>query len=217
MNAIKIAGLIEYPIFYVGLLDMCKNIDEVDYLYNINRTEIRGFLQENTADLLFLCTRESILNEVNNNLKKLLMGLKHPRPVIFIDAEEKNPLQRYYEAGFRSLIVKTIDSLELSHAIKSIYRSGHYVSQELTAGFFNNLLNDKKELEKKDAWSALTAREIDVVQLIHREMSNHEIADRLGISPRTVEVHRANIARKLSVRGSVGIVKYAIQHEIWTI
>ena len=61
------------------------------------------------------------------------------------------------------------------------------------------------------AQSELTPREIEVVRLIWEECSTKEIAARLGISPRTVEAHRWNIAAKLRARSTVGIIKFALK------
>ena len=64
---------------------------------------------------------------------------------------------------------------------------------------------------KAKAQSDLTPREIEVVRLIWEEYSTKEIAARLGISPRTVEAHRWNIAVKLRARSTVGIIKFALK------
>ena len=61
------------------------------------------------------------------------------------------------------------------------------------------------------AQSELTPREIEVVRLIWEECSTKEIAVKLGISPRTVEAHRWNIASKLRARSTVGIIKFALR------
>jgi len=56
----------------------------------------------------------------------------------------------------------------------------------------------------------LTQRELEIVRLIWEELTAKEIATQLHISPRTVEAHRWNIARKLGARSTVGIIKYAL-------
>ena len=60
------------------------------------------------------------------------------------------------------------------------------------------------------AQSELTPREIEVVRLIWEEYSTKEIAVKLGISPRTVEAHRWNIAVKLRAKSTIGIIKFAL-------
>ena len=64
---------------------------------------------------------------------------------------------------------------------------------------------------KVKAQSDLTPREIDVVRLIWEECSTKEIAVKLGISPRTVEAHRWNIAVKLGVKSTIGRIKFALK------
>jgi DNA-binding CsgD family transcriptional regulator len=56
----------------------------------------------------------------------------------------------------------------------------------------------------------LTAREVEVLQLIAQEYSNPEIAEKLFISIRTVDTHRRNLLEKLGLKNTAGLVKYAI-------
>ena len=67
---------------------------------------------------------------------------------------------------------------------------------------------------KAKAQTELTPREIDVVRLIWEEFSTKEIAVKLRISPRTVEAHRWNIAVKLGVKSTIGIIKFALKADI---
>ena len=60
----------------------------------------------------------------------------------------------------------------------------------------------------------LTAREIEIVQLIEKELSNKEIAKKLFLSERTIETHRKNIFRKTNTSSVMGLVKYAYEHNL---
>ena len=57
----------------------------------------------------------------------------------------------------------------------------------------------------------LTAAEVGVLRLIARNLTTHEIANELGISPKTVENHRSNICRKLSVTGNNALLRFALE------
>jgi DNA-binding NarL/FixJ family response regulator len=61
---------------------------------------------------------------------------------------------------------------------------------------------------------AVTARELEIIRLIAQELSTSEIAEKLFISVGTVETHRHNILRKLGVKNSIGIIKYAVKHKL---
>lgn len=62
-----------------------------------------------------------------------------------------------------------------------------------------------------------TKREIEIIRLICKQYSNHEIADKLNISVRTIEGYRERINKKAKVTNPVGLVLYAIKHEIFKI
>jgi DNA-binding CsgD family transcriptional regulator len=64
---------------------------------------------------------------------------------------------------------------------------------------------------KAKAQVELTPREIEIVRLIWEEYSTKEIAVKLGISPRTVEAHRWNLAQKVSAKSKVDILKFALR------
>jgi DNA-binding CsgD family transcriptional regulator len=61
---------------------------------------------------------------------------------------------------------------------------------------------------------SITARELEILQLVVKEYTTREIGEKLFISNNTVDTHRKNIMRKLEVKNTVGLVKYAIKHEL---
>ena len=60
----------------------------------------------------------------------------------------------------------------------------------------------------------LTKREIEVLKLILKELTNYEIAEKLFVSPRTIDTHRRNLLQKTNSRNTVGLVKFALKHEL---
>lgn len=74
--------------------------------------------------------------------------------------------------------------------------------------------NKRKTSRPDERAGNLTAREIEVVELIAEDLSAKEIADRLGIAKKTVTFHRQAIKRRLKVRGTAGIVRYAMRQGI---
>jgi DNA-binding CsgD family transcriptional regulator len=61
-----------------------------------------------------------------------------------------------------------------------------------------------------DPYEALTPREREVLQLAAEGLTNPQIAEKLALSPRTVEMHRGNLTRKLGLRTQTELVRYAI-------
>ena len=61
----------------------------------------------------------------------------------------------------------------------------------------------------------LTKRELQILSLILDELTNHEIAEKLFLSPRTIDTHRRNLLQKTGARNTVGLVKYAYRHHLF--
>lgn len=119
--------------------------------------------------------------------------------------------------GVSAFLPKNSDKKTFLEAIKSVHSKGVYLSEEdlkMLATFKNNVVKQKSLFTIEDE---LSDREKDVVQLICQEFTNKEIAEKLFISPRTVESHRQRIIEKLGVKNSIGIVIYAIIHDVFTV
>ena len=68
--------------------------------------------------------------------------------------------------------------------------------------------------EGKPQQIAITRRELEVLKLIAQELSGTQIAEKLFISPTTVETHRKNLMQKLNTRTTIGLVKYALKFQL---
>ncbi len=61
----------------------------------------------------------------------------------------------------------------------------------------------------------LTPRELEIIKLIVKEFSTKQIAEKLNISPRTVDTHRKNILNKINTRSVVGLIRYAYENKLF--
>jgi two-component system response regulator NreC len=118
-------------------------------------------------------------------------------------------LQELLRAGVAGYVLKQSPSIELLQAIRAAAVGGQYldstVTGQVTTGF---LARDGRKARR--AQPSITEREAEVLRHIARGYSNKEIAAQLGVSVKTVEVHKANGMRKLGFRGRIDIVRFAI-------
>lgn len=115
---------------------------------------------------------------------------------------EQTLVRQALEAGARGYILKDALDLDLAQAVKRA-AAGETV--------LDPKLSDPKAL-KGERGHGLTARELEVLQLICDGLTNRAIAARLDLSVNTVAVHRANIMNALGVHKTAELVAYAIQH-----
>jgi len=181
-----------------------------------------------------------VTGEASNGKEFLELILKNEYDIVFLDIEmpeingieaakralETNPAlkiitlsmygdEEYYDqmidAGAKGFLLKNTNLQEVKTAIDTVLEGGNYFSQELMQ---NLLRNYKLPKELKSPESDLSEREVEILLLISEGLSNLEIGERLFISKRTVEKHRANILDKTKCKNTAGLVMYAIKNQL---
>lgn len=116
-------------------------------------------------------------------------------------------------AGAKSYILKGSTSEELMRAIREVAAGHRYLGSPISERAIN-IFVQKSEASEFDLYEALTTREREVLHMVAQGYTNTEIAARLFVSPRTVEVHRANMMRKLRLQNHTQLIQYALQRKI---
>jgi DNA-binding NarL/FixJ family response regulator len=116
-------------------------------------------------------------------------------------------------AGAAAYVLKESTSAELVRAVREAVAGGRYLSPPLSERAIEVYMQ-KAESAALDPYETLTAREREVLHLVAEGHTNAEIADRLFISRRTVETHRANLMRKLGLRTQTDLISYALRRGI---
>jgi DNA-binding NarL/FixJ family response regulator len=118
-----------------------------------------------------------------------------------------------FHNGASGYVRKDAPSAEVLDALREVAAGGRYLDSTLSdtvLGFFN----DGRTEAELDPQHSLSMRERQVLHLTAEGLSAQAIADRLCISPRTVESHRANIMRKLGLKTHTDLVLFAVRHGI---
>jgi two-component system nitrate/nitrite response regulator NarL len=113
------------------------------------------------------------------------------------------------DADIAGYVLKNIGKGELITAIEKIAAGGIYFAEEVLEE-----LRRTSQRTRENREAHLTEREIEIIGLIEKEMSNRQIAEALFISERTVETHRKNIFRKTGTNSVLGLIKYAYEHKL---
>jgi len=111
--------------------------------------------------------------------------------------------------GASGYVLKQSNMEELVKAVRTVMNGLSYLSLELSQRAIESY-REKAEDSVKDAYDTLTNREREVLQLAAEGHTNAEIAERLVISQRTVEMHRGNLMHKLNLNNQTELVRYAL-------
>lgn len=142
-----------------------------------------------------------MIKSVNSSIKVLILSMYSSSPVV-----KESVLSE--ADGF---ILKNSGKDELLKALHKIVNDGTYYSDEIIPILYNQV---EKEKLQKESTKILTDREREILSLIVREFTSEEIAEKLFISKKTVDNHRANILEKTKSRSTIGLVKYALKNGI---
>jgi DNA-binding NarL/FixJ family response regulator len=120
-----------------------------------------------------------------------------------------------FRSGARGYVSKATGTDDLLEAIRAVAAGKRYLGRDL-ADRAIELYIATLEGGGDDPWTALSAREREVLLLAAEGLSNVQIGERLFISPRTVETHRGMAMRKLGLRGQTELVLYVVHHGLLT-
>jgi two-component system, LuxR family, response regulator FixJ len=135
--------------------------------------------------------------QVLRRVKSLRMGM----PVFMLaDRQEVEGVVEAMKAGASDVITKPIDTERLVRAVREALRQDVHVSA---------VDGGRRGIEIR-GFAQLTPREREVLQLITNGQSNKEAGRELGISPRTIEVHRARVMEKLGARNTADLMRIVL-------
>ena len=139
--------------------------------------------------------------------------LKQRQPGVTIVALTRHEDEKYLEellrAGASAYILKQSAPADFLQAIRAVAAGGIYLDPAMTSRVAGGLLAGKPHVNTATS-AKLTERESEVLRLVAVGHSNVEIAARLGIAVKTVEVHKANAMRKLGFTGRVDVIRYGV-------
>ncbi|GBD09583.1 Oxygen regulatory protein NreC [Candidatus Thermoflexus japonica] len=133
------------------------------------------------------------------------------RVLILTMHEDEAYLRQALAEGAAGYITKRATDEELVTAIRAVARGEIYIHPAMTRALLEDLLPTPEIPETPEPWESLSEREQQVLRLVAMGHTNQEIADRLGLSVKTVETYRARGMEKLGLRTRAQLVRYMIQ------
>jgi DNA-binding NarL/FixJ family response regulator len=141
--------------------------------------------------------------------------LPHTEILMFTAHETEELVREVFEVGAKSFIYKSDAHEFLVEAIQSLAQHKPFFTSKVSEILFADLLSRSNgNSHRPEPGQRLTGREREIVQLVAEGQSNKEVADKLGISVRTAETHRAHILHKLNLDSVAGLVRYAIRNKM---
>ena len=211
-DSCKILIVDDHALFRHGVSTMLSTVDGIEVVGEAaNGAEFVAMLPETEVDVVLLDIDMPVMNgfDAAAEAMRLVPGIKIITLSMF---GEEDYYFKMVSLGVKGFLLKNSDIKDVVDAIFTVRAGGTYFSQELLFNLVSSLkssaVNDGVSEENENA---LSDREIEILLLICKGLSNQEIADRLFISKRTVDKHRANILAKTGCKNTANLVVFAIK------
>lgn len=133
--------------------------------------------------------------------KTILKELPHTKVVAFTMFDQEGAVQQMLKAGAQGYILKNSSLDVVLEAIRTVAYGRTYYDKKIIV----------QDAEKNSSKSVLSTREREILQLIAKGHTSHQIADELFIGKSTVDTHRKNMIRKLGLSGAGELLRYAVE------
>jgi DNA-binding NarL/FixJ family response regulator len=207
----KVVLVDDHTLFRNGLRILLNTMDDYQVVGEAsNGKQFLDLLETDRPDLVLLDINMPVMDgiEAATIAQKLYPELK----IITLSMYgEEDYYYKMVNAGVKGFLLKNSDIKEVKAALDVVFEGGSFFSSELLQNLVNSLKSSSKS---KEIHAELSEREMEILILICQGLSNQEIGDKLFISKRTVDKHRANILEKSESKNTAQLVMYAIKNKL---
>ncbi len=214
---IRILLVDDHKILRDGICSLLKEYPDMEVIGEAadGRTALR-LAEELSPDLVIMDISMPDLNGIDATRR---INADHPdMKVIALSMHyDKQFVSEIFKAGAAGYLLKDSAFEELEHAIRIVMDNKTYINPQIASLVVESLVSQPSATANRKAFSLLTEREREVLQLIAEGNSTKEIASDLNISAKTIESHRRQVMGKLNIRNIAELTKYAIREGLTSI
>lgn len=214
MQVIRVGIADDHKIFRKGVILSLRQYTNISFVLEAdNGDELLQQLENEQPDLVLLDLRMPGKDGIETTKE---ISKKYPQIKILILTmfEDDRFVSHLMENGANGYLLKNAEPAEIKKAIMEAYVKGYYLNN-----FVNRVLLKKSSARVKNAPSlnteiVLSDKEREVVSLICREYTATEIAEKMSISPRTVESIKDRLMERFGLKNTAGLVFFAVKNEL---
>jgi DNA-binding NarL/FixJ family response regulator len=204
----EIIGIIiadDHVIFRKGLRTVLNEIPFIKVVAEASDgTELLNILKKHPADIILMDINMPGINGIEAT-KKVIEKYPQTEVIALTMHEEIGYFNKMIEAGAKGFLLKKTNKEQLETAIKAVFHGETYFSEEFVITAQPNIPQNKLDID-------ISEREKEVLKFIAKGYSNQEIAEKLFLSKRTVDGHKARLFEKTGAKNAPNLIMFAIKN-----
>ena len=206
----------DHQVLIDGMLAVLKTNSKFEVVgHSLNGLELVDKIQSNEADILIMDI--NMPHKDGIEVLKELSQTKHSCRVIILSSyDDIKLIKEVLKLGANGYLSKQCAGESIVEAIESVAAGKDYFSQNIQEKIVSSFSGNGTEPSTNEVSinTNLTDRELEILKLISLEYSGKKIGEELSISLNTVKTHGKNLIKKLNVKNTIGIVKFAIKNNL---
>ncbi len=215
-NKIKIHLADDHQVLIDGMLAVLNTNPKFEVVgHSLNGVDLVDTVKKNKAEILVMDINMPYQDGIEV-LKEFSKKGYTCRVIILSSYDDVKLIKEVLKLGASGYLSKQSAGESIMEAIEVVASGKDYFSENIQDKILSSFsghptTNTTKEFQLSNI---LTERELEILKLISLELSGKEIGEKLFISSHTVETHRKNLIKKLNVKNTIGLVKYAIKNNL---
>lgn len=210
-------AILDEPLLYTEglskLLIQNKIFSSVD-VFNTYEN-LYNHVKNHSPEFLMISTNILLLSDLYKCLETIILQDSKVRIIVIGNSYDVIVIRKLFNKGIKSYLDKNSNYDEFIKSVNALSSNEIYICEHAKKMMLN-FISSEQEKQSPNIKEPLTRRELEILRLICDGYSSKDISEKLFISINTVETHRKRILMKLNVKNSVGVVKYAMENNIFS-
>jgi DNA-binding NarL/FixJ family response regulator len=214
MNTIRVGIADDHKIFRKGVILSLRQYTNISFIFEAeNGEELLSMLQQDQPDIVLMDLRMPTKDGIETT-KEVSRRFPDVKVLILTMFEDERFVSHLMENGANGYLLKNADPSEIKRAIMEVMAMGYYLNNFVNRVLLKKSNNRNKTIPSLNSEIVLTDKEKEVIQLLCMEYTAAEIAQKMEISPRTVESIKDRLMERFGLKNTAGLVFYAVKNNL---
>jgi len=214
MNIIRVGIADDHKIFRKGVILSLRQYTNISFIFEAeNGEELLNMLQQDQPDVILMDLRMPNKDGIETT-KEVSRRFPDVKVLILTMFEDERFVSHLMENGANGYLLKNADPAEIKRAIMEVMSKGYYLNNFVNRVLLKKTNNRNKTIPSLTSEIVLSDKEKEVIQLLCMEYTAAEIAQKMEISPRTVESIKDRLMERFGLKNTAGLVFYAVKNNL---